>query len=259
MASVTKKPPAAGAANTSPSRAPRANTPSSAATGTATNGITHTRSRSIRSGTPVSARAAAQQRRDSPLSNGVSSSGSGSTPADTVEREEAARAETIALLDDLKERLAKAEGASETYKKTADVLQVRLDEALGEQARLEEKCHEYEEQVESLQNERREAARQMREMEAIYEAERSAMTKEKEDMANREEEMQMIIQRLKDSLAQRSSNGDDELRPSRHCKFLDRTRCGALPSGYVTDEMDHHSTKQLAQHRQWRLRTAVVS
>jgi hypothetical protein len=224
MSSATKKPPAAGrdpaagAATTSPSRGHRATTSTSSATGTATNG--HARNRSIRAGPPVSARAAVQQRRDSPLSNG------GSTAADT-EREEAARAETIALLDDLKERLAKAEGASESYKKTADVLQVRLDDALGEQARLEEKCHEYEEQVETLQNERREAARQMREMEAIYEAERSAMTKEKEDMANREEEMQMIIQRLKDSLAQRSSNGDDELRPSRHCKFL-RHPCNAL-------------------------------
>ncbi|KAB5525678.1 hypothetical protein GE09DRAFT_477808 [Coniochaeta sp. 2T2.1] len=214
MSSATKKPPAAGrdpaasTSTTSPSRAPRATTPSSAATGTAVNG--HTRTRSIRAGTPVSARAAAQQRRDSPLSNG-------STPSDADrDREEAARAETIALLDDLKERLAKAEGASESYKKTADVLQVRLDEAQAEQARLEEKCHEYEEQVESLQNERREAARQMREMETIYEAERSSMMKEKEDMANREEEMQMIIQRLKDSLAQRNSNGDDELRPSRH-------------------------------------------
>ena len=210
MSSATKKPPAAGNSSTSPSRPPRATTPSSAATGTAVNG--HTRTRSVRANTPVTARAAAQQRRDSPLSNG-------STPSDADrDREEAARAETIALLDDLKERLAKAEGASESYKKTADVLQVRLDEAQAEQARLEEKCHEYEEQVESLQNERREAARQMREMENIYEAERSAMMKEKEDMANREEEMQMIIQRLKDSLAQRNSNGDDELRPSRHCK-----------------------------------------
>lgn len=224
MSSAAKKPPAAGrepasgASSSSPSRAARAATPSSAATatGTGTGASGHTRTRSIRSGTPVSARAAAQQRRDSPLSNGSS------TAADTA-REEAARAETIALLDDLKERLAKAEGASESYKKTADVLQVRLDEALGGQARLEEKCHEYEEQVEALQNERREAARQMREMEAIYEAERSAMTKEKDDMANREEEMQMIIQRLKDSLAaQKSANGDDELRPSRHCKSLER-------------------------------------
>jgi chromosome segregation ATPase len=159
---------------------------------------------------------AAHQRRDSAFGNGVR--GSSAAAEAEREREDAARAETIALLDDLKERLAKAEGASETYKKSTEVLQVRLDEALGEQARLEEKCHEYEEQVETLQNERREASRQMREMEAIYEAERSAMTKEKEDMANREEEMQTIIQRLKDSLSQRNANGDDDIRPSRHCK-----------------------------------------
>lgn len=226
MSTVAKKPPAAGrdpaasSPTSSPSRLPpRASTPSSAATGTATTpagGIARTRS--IRSGTPVSARAAAHQRRDSPLSNGVTSAGSAATDAER-EREEAARAETIALLDDLRERLAKAEGASDNYKKTAEVLQVRLDESLGEQARLEEKCHEYEEQIEGLQNERRDAARQMREMEAIYEAERSAMSKEKEDMANREEEMQTIIQRLKDSLSQRSANGDDEIRPSRHCEF----------------------------------------
>lgn len=221
MSSATKKPPAAGrdaaaGTGTSPLRPARATTPSSAATGTATNGVARTRS--IRSGTLVSARAAAQ-RRDSPLSNGVSTADSAEAEAER-EREETARAETIALLDDLKERLAKAESASENYKKTADVVQGRLDEAASEQARLEEKCHEYEEQVETLRNERREAARQMREMEAIYEAERSSMAKEKEEMSNREEEMHVIIQRLKDSLAQRNSNGDDELRPSRHCKFF---------------------------------------
>jgi len=55
-------------------------------------------------------------------------------------------------------------------------------------------------------------------MEAIYEAERSSMTKEREEMSNREEEMQTIIQRLKDSLSQRS-NVDEESRLSRRCKF----------------------------------------
>lgn len=143
-----------------------------------------------------------------------------SIKASDPDREDAARAETVALLDDLKERLAKAEGASEQHQKQAEVLQSRLDDALKEQAKLEEKVHENEEQIETLRNERREAARQMREMEAIYEAERSAMTKEKEDMGNREEEMQRVIQRLKDSLAQRTTaNGDDEIRPSRQCMW----------------------------------------
>jgi biopolymer transport protein ExbB/TolQ len=112
-----------------------------------------------------------------------------------------ARAETVALLDDLKERLRNTESMSEQFQKQAQVLQSRLDEALQEQGKLE----------------KRDALRQKREMEAIYEAERSSMTKEREEMSNREEEMQTIIQRLKDSLTQRS-NTDEESRLSRRCK-----------------------------------------
>ena len=57
----------------------------------------------------------------------------------------------------------------------------------------------------------------MREMEAIYEAERSSMLKEKEEMSNREEEMQGIINRLKDTINQR--NAEDEYRLTRQCEF----------------------------------------
>ncbi|KAJ2965556.1 hypothetical protein NUW58_g10865 [Xylaria curta] len=123
------------------------------------------------------------------------------------------RAETIALIEDLKERLHKADVASEQYRKQAEVLQSRLDEAVAEQAKLEERAHENDEQIETLRNEKREAARQMREMEAIYEAERSSMMKEKDEMSNREEEMQTVINRLKDNLNQR--NAEDEYRPTR--------------------------------------------
>jgi chromosome segregation ATPase len=166
----------------------------------------------------VSARAAAQQRRDSPLSS-ITNTTDGNGGADAVEREESLRAENLAVLDDLKSRLERAETASQQYQRQAEVLQSRLDETLKEQATLEEKIHEGEERLEGLQNERRDAVRQIREMENIYEAEKSAMNKEKEEMANREEEMQTVIQRLKDSLAQRNGTAnDDELRPSRHCE-----------------------------------------
>ena len=229
MSAAAKKPPPGGRETTpnttpssSPSRPPpRTSPPSSSAspnnavaTTAAGAAAGVTRTRSLRSGTPpVAARTAAHQRRESRLNT--------STKAADADKDDTARAETVALLDDLKERLAKAEGASDQYKKQTEVLQSRLDDAVKEHAKLEEKMHENDEQIEALRNERREAARQMREMEAIYEAERSAMTKEKEDMANREEEMQAIIQRLKDGLAQRTTvNGDDESRPSRQCKFL---------------------------------------
>lgn len=137
-----------------------------------------------------------------------------------MEAEEAARAETIAALDDLRERLQKAEIASEEYRKQAEVLQSRFDEVTKEQVKYEEKCHEHEEQIEALQNEHRESTRKIREMEAIYEAERSAIVKEKEEMSNREEELQMVIARLKDSLNQKMSreDNDDEPRSSRSRK-----------------------------------------
>ncbi|KAF2963350.1 hypothetical protein GQX73_g10222 [Xylaria multiplex] len=212
MSAATKKPSSSASARVpttdnnhvpAASRTPRASTPtSSASINTTTNATvngTPTRTRSIRAGTPVSARAAAHR---------ASSSLSISSRVDAD-----ARAETVALIEDLKDRLHKADVASEQYRKQGEVLQSRLDEALKEQAKLEERAHENDEQIETLRNEKREAARQMREMEAIYEAERSSMMKEKEEMSNREEEMQTIINRLKETLNQR--NAEDEYRSTR--------------------------------------------
>ncbi|KAI1085259.1 hypothetical protein F5B20DRAFT_575726 [Whalleya microplaca] len=206
MSAVTKRP-LSSAQNrissttdtTSPSRqTPRTSTPGAATNGTGAG--TPTRTRSIRGGTPMSARAAAHR-----ASSSLSIS---QTNADNE-----ARAETVALIDDLKDRLQKADATSEQHRKQAEVLQSRLDEALKEQAKMEERVHENEEQIETLCNEKRDSARQMREMEAIYEAERSSMMKEKEEMSNREEEMQAVINRLKDTLNQRNAEDD---RPTRH-------------------------------------------
>ncbi|KAG5928993.1 hypothetical protein E4U42_007490 [Claviceps africana] len=145
------------------------------------------RTRSVRAGSIVSARAAF--RRDSSV-------------------------EAASAVEDLQQRLQKEEKLSEQHKTQADVLQSRLDEALKDAAKWEEKLHENEEQLESLRLEKKDATRQIREMETIYEAERSAILKEKEELATREEEMQAVIQRLKDNLAQRNNN-DDEARQSR--------------------------------------------
>lgn len=217
MSAATRKPPAAlGAGRRTSSDISSTGIPSRTSTRSptkdsspTTNG-THARSRSIRSGTPLSARAAMQR-----PGAGTSNLSSNSIPSVA---DDDARAENIALLDDLKERLRKTETVSEQFQKQAQVLQSRLDEALQDQGKLEDRLHENEEKLETLQNEKRDALRQKREMESIYEAERSSMTKEREEMANREEEMQTIIQRLKDSLSQRSSS-DEESRLSRRCKL----------------------------------------
>lgn len=205
---VTGRDPNSTPSSSATSRAtPRSATPNGGAADRpgATN---HARTRSFRTGTPVSARAAAAgSRKESPLP---------STNGSSIEEQETARAEKVAALDDLKDRLGKAEVASEEYRKQAEVLQARFDEVTKEQVQYEEKCHELEEQTEALSNEKREATRKIREMEAIYEAERSSIVKEKEEMANREEELQMVIARLKDSLNQQKMTSElEEPRPSR--------------------------------------------
>lgn len=188
----------------------------------------HARTRSVRAGTPVSARAAIVRRDTGGLSNAESD----------------ARAETASAVEDLQQRLEKEEKASEQYKKQLEVQQSKLEEAIKESAKLEEKVHEHEEQVETLKNEKREATRQIREMESIYEAERSSILKEKEELANREEEMQAVIQRLKDSLAQRN-NGEDEWRPSRQGEY---TLCC---DGQRRAEYTNQHSSQLISFARW--------
>lgn len=123
----------------------------------------------------------------------------------------------MAVIEELKVQLRESEQAAMEYQRQTQVLQSRLDEAIHEQAKLEERLHESEEKQEAFVGERRDALRQRREMESIYEAERAAMTKEREENTNREEEMQVIIQRLKESLSQRPTTDED--RSSRRCKW----------------------------------------
>ncbi|EDU41214.1 m serotype precursor protein [Pyrenophora tritici-repentis] len=182
------------------SRTPaRSSTPtSSGATGVA-------RTRSVRGGTngaPVSARAAVKK-------PATASNLSNASPADAVDED--AREEQSALLQELKERLQKAEAAAEERQKQVEVLNARLDDALTEQAKLEERAHEEEEKVEALENEKKELTRQHRELEGIYEAERAQAMKEKEEIQSREEDMQGTIQRLKETMASKHMpNGEPE-------------------------------------------------
>lgn len=117
--------------------------------------------------------------------------------------EDDARAENAALIEELKQQLQKAESVSEEYQKQLGVLQMRLDEAVLEQGKLEEQAHEKENKIESLYSEVRDHARQIRDLEQGYETERAAMAKEKELQTSREEELQLSIQRLKETIAQK--------------------------------------------------------
>lgn len=134
--------------------------------------------------------------------------------------EEEAQAQNAALIEDLKEQLQKAETASEQYRKQLGVLQMKLDEAVSEQGKLEDQSHERESKIEALNGEIREHVRQIRDLEQSHEMERNAMLQEKEQQASREEEMQATIQRLKESLAQKDMkiNAENDKNVSRSCK-----------------------------------------
>lgn len=134
--------------------------------------------------------------------------------------EEDARAQNAALIGELKEQLQKAETASEQYRKQLGVLQMRLDEAISEQGKLEDQVHEKDSKIEALDNEIREHARQIRDLEQAHETERNAMLQDKEQQASRDEELQATIQRLKESLAQKDRiNAEGERNVSRSCKL----------------------------------------
>ena len=152
---------------------------------------------------------------------------SSSAPFDPTDED--SRAGTINLIDDLKDRLQKAELAAEEFKRHNEALQSRLDDAVKEQSKLEEKMHEDEEHVEELENEKRELTKQKRELETIYEAERAAAMKDSEITSAREEELQHVIQRLKESLSQK-----DTLRPASNDDAV-ISRNGEFGSNFIAD------------------------
>ena len=159
-----------------------------------------------------------------------------STQADGNDDE--AREEAAAYLQDLKERLQKAEGEAEERHKQIEVLNSRLDDALHEQAKLEERAHEEEEKVEGLENEKRELTRQHRELESIYEAERAQSMKEKDEVQTREEELQETIQRLKETMAMKNvqSSDGEEGQLSRTCKcWCSAPRAILTPVMHIAD------------------------
>jgi chromosome segregation ATPase len=127
-----------------------------------------------------------------------------------VSCDDEAREEQAAFLQDLSDRLRKAESEAEERNKQVEVLNARLDEALQEQAKLEERAHEEEEKVETLENVKRELTRQHRELEGIYEAERVQAMKDKEDTQTREEGLQDTIQRLKETMAAKNVQPEGE-------------------------------------------------
>ena len=119
--------------------------------------------------------------------------------------EEDAKQERLTLVDDLKERLIRAEMSSENCQRQVEVLQMKLDEAHEEQSKLEHRLHQEEECQEQLMTQRKETLRQYHDLKNRYESERVANARHKEDLQAREEELLAVIHRLKSSLAEKTT------------------------------------------------------
>ena len=169
-----------------------------------------------------------------------------------------AKAEAAAVIDDLRERLQKAEIAAEEAQKQHAVTQARLDETSKEHNSIEESMHEQEERLEQLEVEKKESIRQRREFEAIYEAERAQSMKEKEELQVREEELRDTIQRLKETMAQKEMRGEDERRQSisRACMLS----CFPAITHHMTDPFLSKLQKQcLAEPRSRPIRSSIFA
>ncbi|KAH8151989.1 uncharacterized protein LAJ45_03982 [Morchella importuna] len=177
-------------------------------TGAAAPAATAARRNTIRDGAPLAHR------------NSISSPLSARSAAKrSTEVQSEADLENAAMLEDLRSRLAQsesaAEAAAEEYAKQVKALQSRLEDALAEQIKMEEAAHQKDEIIEGIELQVKELTRAKRDQENIYEAERTAAQQEKEEMIEREEELNTIIQRLKDQLAQREKSPEPEVVESR--------------------------------------------
>ena len=186
--------------------------PTAAVKGQSVNGLARTPS--YRGGVARASRSGTSRASPRPGSSNAQKSGS-----DEITDDEA-RAENIAILDELKEQVRKAESAKEDLQRHLDLLQARYDESQQSQSRLEDQFHEREVRVEELETEKVQAARQLRDMETLYESERGALFKEKEEQAQREDALEDTVRRLKENLIQKEAKSSSDEKITERCKCM---------------------------------------
>ena len=175
------------------------------------------------------------------------------TTASDDASEDDARAEHVSLVDELRSRLHKAETASEEYQRQLNFLQTRLDESQQEQGKLEERLHQSNINVEELESERAQSTRQRREMQDLYETERTSMLKDRAEQKTREDELVSANQRLKENLAQRETrnNVEDSKVESSRVRENDQFAPPALGSRPESKDLSKQDTsKQVMQKDQ---------
>ncbi|KAI5807490.1 hypothetical protein DFH27DRAFT_608259 [Peziza echinospora] len=128
------------------------------------------------------------------------------------------------IIADLRQKVSKLESTAETaaveFAESMKAMQKRTEEAIEEAAKLEELLHSKDDQLEDLEIQVKDLQRGKRDRASIHDAERLAWSQEKEDMVEKEEELNATIQRLKEALAQ-----------SQRERSIDETSSGRRSSG----------------------------
>ncbi|RMZ88916.1 hypothetical protein DV736_g3859, partial [Chaetothyriales sp. CBS 134916] len=117
-----------------------------------------------------------------------------------ADQDEDERSTTAQLIADLKEQVQRSEQASEQYRKHLELMQQRLDESTNDQTLAEERDFQRQTQLDRLQAEVKDAARQRRELEIAHESETRMLLQERERRASREAGLQSVINRLNETL-----------------------------------------------------------
>ena len=223
-----RRPPASANNTTAPKPPSKPTTPPVPSETVQANGLARTPS-FRKENLPLSARAAAARRAGSRMSTGFAS-----MPAlsDGDAEEEDARAGNAQFVAELKVHLQRAELASEQYQKQLEVLQLRLDEALADQTRLEEHNHQQDTAIQVLQANAADFARQRREMEQFHEAEKALLLKERERQAANEGELQSVIRRLNETIRQRDTRSRTDSPTGRKSPHAGSETFAPVPSGF---------------------------
>ncbi len=163
-------------------------------------------SASRQSPAPMSARAAARK----PAVRANSGLVGRTKSTDNSYYDDELRAEHMQLVEDLKQQVQRAEIASDQYRKELEILQMRLQEAVGERNVLEEQVAQKDNEAEAVHVETKDIMRQKKELEQAHNAEKMKMLKERESQASKEQELQAIIQRLNDTIRQKEMRAQVE-------------------------------------------------
>ncbi|KAL8794679.1 MAG: hypothetical protein Q9195_002754 [Heterodermia aff. obscurata] len=209
MTSINRRPPPPNSASSrslnSPSspRPPNSNRQNSSVT--TADGLAH--APSLRTANGLSRPARNTAKRASPNTSFLNTNANVSDEASGDD----ARAEDASIIDELRDRLRKAENASEEFQRQLTMLQTRLDESLQEQGKMEESFHGREQQINDLEDEKVRLIRQNREAEILFESEREAMTQDRAEQKAKEEELTDIIRRLKAQREPRANSDENRV------------------------------------------------